>query len=283
MLVFNTVEDYMAVTDEVSDEFKNNFVAELNGLENFNSLSEKSENDMLKSEGGGLDTLIKSDYFKSLLNEDLAIQIQDYIFRINPLDEKVYVLDAKNFDEYSDLINENIENPDIKQFTTDQFVLSELYALPTDTLEYKGCNESGAPGKSSGDTKYWKNIEIVGGVSTVIQLLRFKPKVDYSKYGIYFELHSKMTCEEFDLDCSVFCWHNYDIDMWFDYTVEYKPKCESNVTRVNYRYDPSGISNKIEKTYYASMRPLSKYYLWSFFYCPTTGYNQGAYEINYGY
>ena len=91
-LVFSTVADYQKAVDNPTAETRQNFLKTVNQL-SFTPLNKKAINAT-----GELAALIHDEYFKTILNQDMVVQIGNHIYRVNPLTEKVYVLPVANED-----------------------------------------------------------------------------------------------------------------------------------------------------------------------------------------
>src|SRR5437764_769065 len=107
-MAFKTVEDYERVVDNPKTELKNEFIKTINTLTNFNSYSKQLPSSGDRSTRDARS--IKDEYFASILNPDLVVQIGGYIFKVNPASEKVYALPVDDEAQYKDLISENTAN-----------------------------------------------------------------------------------------------------------------------------------------------------------------------------
>ena len=213
-LVFATKADYENVVNDPAPEIKNRFIETISSFEGFISAKEHiNVSSKTVIDPTALDTLISDDYFRAMLNSDLIVQIGAYLYRVNPLTEKVYVLaaiyvtDDNPDNEYYDLVNENTKNKHIRVFSTDEDVLA--------IMENEDCSESGVAGTESHDYFYYNNT----GCNPPIHL-RFYCKVDFNRYGIYFSLYSEMKCVDN-------YGHNTNTDMAIEWSRRYKPRCKS--------------------------------------------------------
>jgi hypothetical protein len=164
-LAFKTIEDYERVVNNPTEELRAAFMKAADGLSGFTSYGES-----LRSRGEEVASLIEDEYFASIVNADLAVQIGEHIFRVNPPAEKVYVLPAANASQYQDLVSENIANKSIRVFSTGDSVL-EVLKSPTPSAVF--CNQSGIGGKHA-------TLMFSGGGKMAA--------ANFNRYGIYFSL-----------------------------------------------------------------------------------------------
>jgi hypothetical protein len=120
-LVFPTIEDYERAVNNPTEEVRTEFLGIVSGFRSSSSYGDQLLSTAGNSSNG--DPLIKDEYFAAILNADLAVQIGGYIFRINPISEKAYVLPVSQANQYDDLIAENTANGNIRVFSTDDDVL----------------------------------------------------------------------------------------------------------------------------------------------------------------
>jgi hypothetical protein len=163
MLVFNSLENYeLSVSDLTADE-EANFVYAINGL-NYTSYTEEFVN-----QGTNAVDLIEDNVLSAILNKDRVVQIANYIYKVNLQTEKVFVLPKAKISELNDLINENITNKNIRQFSTGDDV---IYLA-----------ESGDPGEKCG------GIDGCESVSDVVDFgnnIRCQAMVKHFRAGIYY-------------------------------------------------------------------------------------------------
>jgi hypothetical protein len=174
VLVFKNISDYENVVNNPSEEKRMEFLKEVKSFKDFTSLSETPTN--TNKSFLGMDTLITDEYFKEILNNDLIVQIEEYLYRVNPILEKVFVLPATG--NYEDLVNENLQNLQMRVFSFNDDVLEAIKNIGGDTTSQRlFCNESGVAGQQN------KTV-VVGGTGYNLIL-------DYNKYGIYFSLSAR--------------------------------------------------------------------------------------------
>jgi hypothetical protein len=171
-LVFATIADYRKVVDNQTDVSRQSFLSYIDKLQ-FNSLQKQNptRNDVAT-------TKINNDYFRSILNPDMAVQIGDNIFRVNASEGKVYVLPSANADQYGRLVAQDMVNSNITAYSTGDEVL--------DLIEHHGsvkgeqtmlfCSETGIGGRHT-------NQDLSPHHGTTAY-------ADFDRYGIYFSLYA---------------------------------------------------------------------------------------------
>jgi hypothetical protein len=174
-LAFASIADYKRTVDQPSEAIKKQFAQTVATLKGFTSFAQKQNfSPALKTSRGKVAPLIRDEYFASILNADLIVQIGDHIFRVNPSKERVYALSAANEKEYSDLIAENVRNSNIRTFSTNDDVLDVIQAggKGPETL----CSETG-----------------IGGRHSEAQVGSLTATADFVRYGIYFTLFAMVS------------------------------------------------------------------------------------------
>ena len=179
LLVFKTTEDYRNVVDNSSPEQMVKFMSEVKAMTNFTSYDKQyfSKNPSVLVDS----TLINSDFLKTILNKDAAVQIGNYIYKIDIANEKVFALHASHEDQYVDVVNGNTSNPNVQSFSTGDNVLDLIEESGQKKAESTMlfCSEDGVGGRhlsellndGSGKTAY----------------------ADFNRYGIYFSLFASIS------------------------------------------------------------------------------------------
>lgn len=121
------------------------------------------------------------------INKDFIVQIGNYLFKVEPTEQKVYALFEGDIQYYSDLVAKNTSNTAILVFSTDDEVLEILKVTtkPTQSDVEKGlfCNDPKAPEKeSASNIVYFQS----GGFNS--QTENFKGTIYYRKFGVWFIL-----------------------------------------------------------------------------------------------
>lgn len=170
-LIFKTKADYQKIVDNPTKEVSDKLTQAINNYSDFKSYADyKSENNI----SNAVD-LFNAPYFEAMLNTDKIIQIGDYMYRINPKKEQVYVLASKFNSEYLDLVNENVANTNIKVYSTEDNVLE----LVENNSASKGtalfCNEGGIGGQADSETFTHSGLGRTAAV-------------EFNKFGIYYSL-----------------------------------------------------------------------------------------------
>ena len=175
-LVIKSVDAYEALisSDEVNKK------AYLNSVE---GMPFTTHNELLKIEKSSID-LIGNEFLSSILNKDLIVQIGDYLYKINPELNKVFVLPAINVDEYNDLVNENMSNPNVRQFSTDDNVL-ELAVSGAKGEKALFCKDTGVGTRHSDATQNCGS-----------QLGYASSTLEHKSWGIYFWLQVSSSCTQ---------------------------------------------------------------------------------------
>lgn len=179
-LVFKTITDYENIVNQPTEQTKTKFLKTVNLLNGFTSFAKKQNTSTtLRTSTGELENLIKDDYFKSILNSDLAVQIGNNIFRVNPVTEKVYALPVANADQYKDLISENTTNRNIQTFSTADNILD---IIQNDGYKALICKQSGI-----GSYHPFTGVINVDNAGTI----QISGKLNFDRYGLYFTLYSE--------------------------------------------------------------------------------------------
>ena len=174
-LVFKTVDDYKKAIDNPTEEVAKKFKFAVNNFTNFKSYLSFKNSKKIKN----TDDLFNDPYFEAILNSDKVVQIGNFIYRINPLSQKVFVLPSKNSSEYNDLVNENTNNSNIKVYSTGDNVLElvENNTVAKSTALF--CGEGGIGGYADGVDFSYNNQNR-------------RAAVDFNRYGIYFSLFARI-------------------------------------------------------------------------------------------
>lgn len=115
-LIFEDSKNYRNIISNKDSVFNIDF---FNKVQNFDFTSNFEKNSLNKN----IEDPIGDDYLSSLLNEDWIVQIGDYLYRVNKPEDKVYVLHTEYENEYEDLVNENLSNSHIKEYSTNDEVI----------------------------------------------------------------------------------------------------------------------------------------------------------------
>lgn len=176
-LAFASIADYRRAVDEPSEKTKEQFARTVTALKGFTSFAQNQKLlSAMRINRAKAAPSIQDEYFASILNADLAVQIGNYIFRVNPTTERVYALPVANEREYGDLIAENTRNRNIRTFSTGDDVLDVIEAGGKGLFTM--CKEGGIGGR---------NREEPVGSSGVVA------RAAFDRYGIYFTLYALVT------------------------------------------------------------------------------------------
>ena len=266
-----TITDELSVTDgiltfssqEAYEIFIANFISEEDGMDE--SVFEESMDYLqtldyislyaykLQQDSVGqyeIDSLYGSEFLQNILNSDHLVIIGDYIFKINMSTEHVYVLELSDIDHISDLIDENITDGYIQEFSTDDDVFEELnnpteYPLESLKTQKARCGEDGCAGTGINGMS--------GVVTTTLTVMR--TKAIYLKFGIYFEVSAMA---EFYYNVPYFGYPTYIANpVSVNANCTLKRKCK-NLVNIQTSKMKSGYSTKIV---YSCAIPLSKIHL----------------------
>lgn len=113
MLVLNTVDDFDQLIELSTEDF-NQTLKDLD----YTSYIETINTDDVNT--------IEDGFLSVLLNNNQAVQIQNYIYRVNKASSKVFALHKDNFSSYADLITENSSNKYILEFSAEDNVFELL-------------------------------------------------------------------------------------------------------------------------------------------------------------
>jgi len=233
ILIFKSVDDYTKVVTNPTDEIRNEFITRVSNM-NHITYAKKNENNKSQS-------LIKDDYFSLILNKDNAVQIGNYIYKVNKGNESVFVLPAEFKDEYSDLINEDLNNINIQQYSTDDDVIN-FVENGTSSL-FERCKEDAAGARNQAK-----------GFLTPSNRL-FTMYVNYEKSGIY-------------CSASLFVTSNATFGQYNRMYIQmeniwYKPRCRSAIGPHSEPWWSGGNQNGYSKglQIYSGTRRLNGYHL----------------------
>ena len=162
-LIFNSRNSYEAVMNNPSRQLQNNLKEVIHSIDfkKYSPIAKRIEDK----------TIYKDTHFSQILNKDHSVQIGSNIYRVNLLKKSVFVLAANFANEYSDLVNENTQNPHIKRYSTLENVLDLVEN--GELSKGIGCGESKAP---EAHQNAYKNYPSLGA---------FNIHVDYERAGIY--------------------------------------------------------------------------------------------------
>jgi|CXWL01.1.fsa_nt_gi hypothetical protein len=171
----------------------------IDGFASYTSLESTKSNEQPPNDPGEEDdydvsndqpTFDKNDYFdygllSSILNSDKVVVIGNWICKVDLPNDRVLVLNKNNMSSYNDLLNGNISNSDILNFSTSDEVVDLLEQLdggtPPSELDkiFKPCPDRQAAPKEAYRFFYNGNRH------------RIDAKVVYQRAGILFSLVAK--------------------------------------------------------------------------------------------
>lgn len=191
LLVFKTYQDFESVVQMPTPEVEKDFLKKVGSMDHttYSKSKQLSKSDI---------DLVGDEFLAQILNEDLAVQIGSWIYRINKPTEKVYALSVRNADDYPDLIAEKISNTNVLEYSTEEDVI-EILEPGADLGEkaFRNCQ------KSQQDVVGWdlyadwidENNIYLGGYDKRYKFQR-KMKVKYDQWGIYRKLFGEFEHKE---------------------------------------------------------------------------------------
>jgi hypothetical protein len=248
-LVFNNEDGYAHAVDNPSEVVMKNLYSRMLSLNHYSW-----QDYLVDNPNEGMDTLIKDDYFASILSKDKTVQIGQHIFKINPENEKVYALHVKNVEHYGDLISNNENSPLIRVFSFNDDVLESIKNNSgngnSDIVPGLFCNDRYAVEKSASTNEVFIVIN---------PEVKMKLKVLYEKGGIYSSLRAEGTHTKVQ---------NSDFRFYFQLdNCSYMQRCGSTVSNYSHpwRNKTSGAdlpSNSKQLEYfkfYSGVKRLKEY------------------------
>lgn len=257
ILNFTTIESYVNFVSDENNDLENDLAKiRTTKFQNYLQSKENSSSFQAKSDGLAENTNEMDDLLGQLLNRDGAIIINNKLFKIDIIDQKVYVIDFLKDDDYNIAIKK-IKDKDksVKIYSTDDDVL--------DLVENEGFEQKSCGGIGSGTYPVYSNNNnalVIGNMNgTEIKL---NAGVKYFKAGIYF----KLSClyELINLRSNGI----YTIEIKTGGTLNkrwyQKRPCKSgdqnNGHTGLYMWNETGYQN--QKTYYSGARGLNGYYFY---------------------
>lgn len=125
-------------------------------------------------------SLFGDDLLESILNDDMIVQIGDYLYRVDASENKVYVLPAAKASSYADLVNESKTNDNVRKFSFDDEVIT--LAESGEAGETK-CSDPSA-GSASNPSP---SVTFDAATSKTMNITN-----EYKKYGVLFVLRSDL-------------------------------------------------------------------------------------------
>lgn len=272
-LVFHSLEDYELYVSDSSK--KSQLIAATNSTDSYISISRyasdanlrKAASSRFQSSPEIVDSLYP-EFLTSILNPDGIVQIEDYIIKVDMSKERVLVLHATDSSYYEDLVNNNLTNEKIRQFSTDEDVLDLLRNNQSgQRISGLFCTDGGMSSQKADGFVYF-------GAG-----YRLDCKVVYQKAGIYFSLQSKVK-KQFQGWTGIWTAQNGNLQIQYFYV--YKAKCKSQVGAYN-GWTNSTVNNELNYRPYESTRGLNKAWFRVQFYDHSAGITTTGFEVRSGY
>ncbi len=242
MLVFEKNQDYYKVIRDLNKDQKVEFVEFMISEMKFNKLDNFKESDLYSQLNDG--------FIGLLLNKDGYIQIDNYIYKVDPKNEITAVILAT---EWTESVKKEMDagvytNKLVRAYSIGDEVISMVETNTPPSNAHLFCGESGAGGRSAS-----KSVALTDP-SNGSACYSMDCTVEYFRAGIYFSLYAKNTNR---CPTRMMYWHKTP--------AAYKVKC-------GYTYGPSyqwdissgavGSTNWVWKYYfYQNIQPLNAYWL----------------------
>ncbi len=275
LLKFNSTESYQKFLEEASEADKQTLINDAANRTDYKPLyksdkllaqqqANNNSNRLVSSGNTDVDDqineLLTASVLSSMINADGLVQIGNYIFNIDILNEKCYAMHASylsgsNASYYYGLIlNAQTNNNFVIQFTTDNSVL-ELLTLannPTTVSQYNTsgvtdlsfCGEGAVAHRVHSGKEYFSKVK-PGDRDHYLDC-----KVAYDKAGIYFALYGKV-------DYKPSIWHWNTRRDWYYW--KFKPKCWSERFQSYTTTYSTNQANGYKRFAWESTRALTKY------------------------
>ncbi|MEO1410957.1 MAG: hypothetical protein AAFW73_13810 [Bacteroidota bacterium] len=197
-------------------------------------------------------------FIDAILNEDRVVQIENWLIKINVLEETVWTIAADTPNAYQNLLSET--GTGLESHSTGDDVLYQLQ--PLNLAGYRGC---GGIGSYSGDA-----------AKPLVQGVDLYSEVRFRRYGIYFRLRSQVTfgsSQEGNYD-AVYCTMQIKSPIAWR---KRRPCGKSKHIGTHAWGDKTTITSDTDKitwTFYSSSRNLNGYYMFVRARGVVFGYNQ---------
>lgn len=254
MLIFKDSEIYSKL---VSHELDNNLrlafektILEMEHLTYFEKIKKDAVQD-----------LIEDDFLSKILNEDRIVQIGAFIYKISLIDSSVFVLPAENIEEYGDLVNENIENENIRVYSTFENVIELAESGVESQKKSLFCSDKYAKARyesSCGNSIY------IGSLTSLV----FDCRIRYAAAGIFFNLKAWANTFEHGLGSTLesdqlvyYSNTNVNTTLRIDAERKYKERCSAETSWYWWSTSGNGAGNGITAQSYQGSKGLNKYWL----------------------
>lgn len=216
LLIFNSVADFDAIIERAGDDL----YSELKALEFkafAETISSQSEN------------VLEDEFLSYVLNEDLAVQIGNYIYKIDKPKQAVFALPVAESASYSDLIAENTANKYVLAFSTEDNVFELLGEVESTEKSSTSCRNSQTGGDEWVEYANFIDVNNIYGNGTD-KRYKFERnlKVRYDSWGIYKKLFTEFKHNE--------KWYGIYDETYFTiaYQVSYQVKGGGSGTQTHY-------------------------------------------------
>jgi len=180
MLVFASKTTYISLVGEFKQEEKTSFVNQCMEMPGFVSL--------LKSKEINLDLYdkINDDFFSAIINGKGYVQIENFIYKVNPSDNSVYVFPSSKYELMPAIDAGIITNPEIRFYSMDDDVIGMVSSGTPPSNAKLFCGDDGCKGDNKSGTVPLTNARTGATCSSM------DAEVIYLKLGVYFTLKAKV-------------------------------------------------------------------------------------------
>jgi hypothetical protein len=197
-------------------------------------------------EENNLDNLIGEEMLSEILNADQIVQIGDFIYRLNMVNAKVFVLSVDYLSDYADLVAENDRNSNIM-----------VYSIEESVIEMVENGEASERGIFCSDRH--ANEKTTSTLNAVINpSAYFNATSRYQKYGLLHKLEADLYLYDSNSQS--------DLDVYVSYeNCSYQKRCGSSLSNYNATWVvPSAMQitslvTQYRATLYSSIHELKNY------------------------
>lgn len=193
------------------------------------------------------DNLIGDHILSEILNKDQIVQIGNFLYKLNKVDEKVFVLSASLTSEYTDLVSENTKNPNIQVYSTAESVIE---MVENGELSQKGVFCSAPSASHKGISTSFVTINNDASMNATSQ---------YAKYGLMHKLEADLLVYDYNSYSNLSIYISYE-------NCSYKKRCGSSLSNYSNTWrSPQGafaitsVLTQYRVTLYSSVHKLEKY------------------------
>jgi len=251
-LAFKTVdtyENYLKKLNSAPETIsESEFLSKLESELGFQSKRNSLVNPTPLASGRTLsDEGIYDEHLASILNKDNMVWIDKWIFKLDLVNKKCYVLEAKDQELLEELKKNTPNHSKIQVFSTDDDVLDILQGVSSPSGRVQLFCREGGQGEQKDDA-----FVPFGSGGTY----RLDCKVVYQKAAIYFSLQAKVKVQYND----GLIWWAYPDYPYLTGFNQHKPKCRDDSGVQNFYIGSAQANNELNRRPYESSRALAKFH-----------------------